>query len=611
MPKVPTYDTFQVAPQVNPDVRVAAPEFQDFGGANAAKAGQAAISAGTATARIGADIINDANAVRIDEALNKVNEAALALRYDKNDGFENIKGEAALNRKSGKPLAVEYKEKLDAAIKENSIFLGNDTQRKMFAIKANDLSTRFYAQANVHEVKQFTDYSLSVQEGSLKNAANSITLDPLNSENVKSNVEKINQAIYNAGKLKGLSAEQITATQAEALSGTHMNAVKALIDQENTDGALAYFKEYKNDFNGIQFAEAEKLLKQADVAKVAIAAASQLWEANKPKTYNEPVDLFKMEEDARSMFANDPKKLAATISELRNRKSAFDSSQGEFNDANINTVGQFMRSNKSLVEIQGSVAFNALPGKAQLEITQAITDREYTMKQRGLAESDRLYTLKLRREHDVDRKFTLEERARRQREVNGMAQYFELSNPDVLVGMKRDAVAALWPKIGEGNTANLLQRWESLQNKDNLITSRMDQEQFNAIAQQFDLKPYDSKKSTSEKAELGNLHNNINSKLEEAAKSVRRPLTREEKETIMRTEMAKTVTIDGFFSNSTKPILQLSDKQKREDVIVPNADRSQIIEQMRLKYAQTKRPEFAPTEENVRFWYLVNKSEAK
>lgn len=611
MPKVPTYDTFQVAPQVNPDVRVAAPEFQDFGGANAAKAGQAAISAGTAAARIGADIINDANAVRIDEALNKVNEAALALRYDKTDGFENIKGEAALNRKSGKPLAVEYKEKLDAAIKENSIFLGNDTQRKMFAIKANDLSTRFYAQANVHEVKQFTDYSLSVQEGSLKNAANSITLDPLNSENVKSNVEKINQAIYNAGKLKGLSAEQITATQAEALSGIHMNAVKALIDQENTDGALAYFKEYKKDFNGIQFAEAEKLLKQADVAKVAIAAASQLWEANKPKTYNEPVDLFKMEEDARSMFANDPKKLAATISELRNRKSAFDSSQGEFNDANINTVGQLMRSNKSLVEIQGSVAFNALPGKAQLEITQAITDREYTMKQRSIAESDRLYTLKLRREHEIDRAYNLEERARRQREVNGMAQYFELSNPDVLVGMKRDAVAALWPKIGEGNTANLLQRWESLQNKDNLITSRMDQEQFNAIAQQFDLKPYDSKKSTSEKAELGNLHNNINSKLAEAAKSVRRPLTREEKETIMRTEMAKTVTVDGFFSNSNKPILQLSDKQKREDVIVPNADRSQIIEQMRLKYAQTKRPEFAPTEENVRFWYLVNKSEAR
>ena len=610
MPKVPTYDTFQVTPQVNPDVRVAAPEFQDFGGANAAKAGQAAISAGTAAARIGADIINDANAVRIDEALNKVNEAALALRYDKNDGFENIKGEAALNRKSGKPLAVEYKEKLDAAIKENSIFLGNDTQRKMFAIKANDLSTRFYAQANVHEVKQFTDYSLSVQEGSLKNAANAITLDPLNSENVKSNVEKINQAIYNAGKLKGLSAEQITATQAEALSGTHMNAVKALIDQENTDGALAYFKEYKKDFNGIQFAEAEKLLKQADVTKVAIAAASQLWEANKPKTYNEPVDLFKMEEDARSMFANDPKKLAATISELRNRKSAFDSSQGEFNDANINTVGQFMRSNKSLVEIQGTVAFNALPGKAQLEITQAITDREYTMKQRSIAESDRVYTLKLRREHEIDRAYTLEERSRRQREVNGMAKYFELSNPDVLAGMKRDAVAALWPKIGEGNTANLLQRWDSLQNKDNLITSRMDQEQFNAIAQQFDLNPYDSKKSTSEKAELGNLHNNINSKLEEAAKSVRRPLTREEKDTIMRTEMAKKVTLDGFFTNSTKPIAQLSEKDKA-NVIVPNTERTLIIEQMRLKYEQTKLPVFAPTEENVKFWYLENKRGAR
>ena len=596
MPKVPTYDTFQVTPQVNPDVRVVAPEFQDFAGANAAKAGQAALSAGTAAARIGADIINDANAVRIDEALNKVNETALALRYDKTDGFENIRGEAALNRASGKPLAVEYKEKLDAAIKENSIALGNDTQRKLFGLKANDLSNRFYAQANVHEVKQFTDYSLSVQEGTLKNAANAITLDPLNSENVKSNVDKINQAIYNAGKLKGLSAEQITATQSEAVSGTHMNAVKALIDQENTDGALAYFKEYKKDFNGIQFAEAEKLLKQADVAKVAITAANQLWDSNKPKTYNDPVDIFKMEDEARTMFANEPKKLAATISELRNRKAAFDSSQSEFNDANTNTVGQLMRGNKSLVEIQGSVAFNALPGKTQLEITQAITDRAYT--------------LKLRNEHQADRTYTLEERARHQREVKGMAQYFELSDPDVLVGMKRDAVAALWPKIGEGNTANLLQRWDSLQHKDNLITSRMDQEQFNAIAQQFNLNPFDTKKSTDEKAELGNLHNNINAKLEEAAKASRRPLTREEKETIMRTEMAKTVTVNGFFSNSIKPIVQLSDKDKA-DVIVPKDDRLQIIEQMRLKYEQTKLPVFAPTEENVKFWYIQNKRGAK
>jgi len=303
-----------------------------------------------------------------------------------------------------------------------------------------------------------------------------------------------------------------------------------------------------------------------------------------------------MEDDARTMFANEPKKLAATVSELRNRKAAFDSSQSEFNDANTNTVGQLMRSNKSLVEIQGSVAFNALPGKMQLEISQAITDRAYT--------------LKLRNEHQVDRNYTLEERARHQREVKGMAQYFELSDPDVLVGMKRDAVAALWPKIGEGNTANLLQRWDSLQHKDNLITSRMDQEQFNAIAQQFDLKPFDSKKSTDEKAELGNLHNNINAKLEEAAKASRRPLTREEKETIMRTEMAKTVTVNGFFSNSTKPIVQLSDKDKAE-VIVPKGDRQQIIEQMRLKYEQTKLPVFAPTEVNVKYWYIQNKRGAK
>ena len=91
MPQVPTYDSFQVAPTVNPEVRVVAPEYQDFASQQQAKMGTAMLGAGAVGSRIAADMQNTANAVRVDDAVNQTKEAALALTYDKDNGFTTIK----------------------------------------------------------------------------------------------------------------------------------------------------------------------------------------------------------------------------------------------------------------------------------------------------------------------------------------------------------------------------------------------------------------------------------------------------------------------------------------------------------------------------------------
>ena len=587
MPQVPTYDSFQVAPTVNPEVRVVAPEYQDFASQQQAKMGAAMLGAGAVGSRIAADMQNTANAVRVDDAINQTKEAALALTYDKNDGFTSIKGQAALDRASGQPLAVEYKKKLSERISQLSEKLGNDSQRQAFALKANDLVTNFYGMATAHETKEFTEYTLSVQEGKLKNASNAIVLDPLNTESVRSNIEDINNAIYTTGKTKGLSAEQITAAQREALSQTHMNVVKSMLEKEDTDGASAYFKEYSKQMSGVQVADAQKMLNQADNAKVAISTSNQLWSEMGPKSYNEPVDIYKMEQKAREMFPDSPTKSAAVITELRNRKAAFDSSESEFVSANVNAVGKLMQSGKSLNQIKASPEFNALPGAKQNELSNFITDRNHMLWARSGEDQ-------IRMERDTARK--------------NIAAYFDYTDPTKLAGMKRDEVAALFPKIGIEHTANLLQRWDSLQNKDALLTSKMDAEQFNAIANQFNLNPFEPKKSEAQKAELGTLHNNINGLLEQAAKEKRQPLTREEKENIMRKEMAKTVTVGGMMpfglSDSSKPIAQLSDEERKK-VVVPPAARLEISAKMAERYKSTQDPMFAPTEDNLRNWYLL------
>lgn len=590
MPRVPTYDNLQVAPTVNPDVRMAAPELQDFSARQASANGQALMSAGGAVARIAADMQNDANLVRVDDATNKANEAALALQYDKTNGFLNIKGEAALNRQSGMPLADEYRDKFKARVDEISKDLGNDSQRRAFTLKANDMATRLYGAATAHETQQFNEYTISVQDGKLKNASNAIVLDPLNKENVTGRLEEINQAVYIVGKTKGMSADQIAATQRDAVSGTHMNVVKTLLEGENTDGAMAYFKEFGGQMSGIQKAEAQKMLNQADNSKVAITTADDLWSKMGPKSYNDPVDLFKMEAEVRGMFSDSPAKAKATIDELRSRKAAFDSSQAEFVTSNTNTVGQLMSSGKSLAQIKASPAFNALPGDKQAQIIEHITDRNHMLWARGIEDRNRLEA----------------EQARKMAPA-----YFTYSDPNVLAGMSRETVAALWPALGQSNTQNLLNKWESLQNKDALLTAKMDQERFNSLADQFDLKPYASNKTEDQKRDLGVLKSRVDDLLEQAVKAKRQPLTSEEKETIMRQEMARTVTVNPgwYWPSSTKPVIQLKPEDVK-DVVVPSADRQQIVSALQLMYKANPAAQYEPTEANIKSYYLRKVSPA-
>ena len=588
MPTVPTYDNFTVKPSVNPDVRVTAPEFQDFSARQAAQGGQALMAAGGAMARIGADIQNEANAVRVDDATNQITEAALALRYDRAAGFESVTGEAALNRESGKPLAVEYQEKLQQKIDEIGAKLGNDQQRKLFGLKARQISMQLYAQATVHENKQFQDYTLSVQEGTIKNASNAIILNPLDTANVEQNLAEINRAVYTTGKLKGMSAQQIEAVQREAASATHLSVVKALLTADdqgnvNTEGASAYFKQFKDQLTGTQRAEAAKMVGAADQAKIAITSADQIWAEIGPKGYNDPVDLYKMETRAREMFANEPAKSKAVIEEIRSRKQAFDASQSEFIADNVNQVGKMILSGQGLNKIKASPAFLALPGDKQEQIANHVLDRSYTLSQRGEAERARA----------------------------NFAAYLDYTNPEKLAGMSRKEVEALWPTLGREQTATLVSRWDSLQNKEALITARMDNEQFNAIAQQFDLKPYEKSKSENEKATLGLIHDRVNAAIEAEAKAKRHPLTREEKEGVMRREMAKTVTVAGSWWGSDQVRLpQLNDEQATR-VVVPQTQRATLADEMAKLYSVNKNAAYAPTEANLRRYYLLKLSASR
>jgi hypothetical protein len=79
---------------------------------------------------------------------------------------------------------------------------------------------------------------------------------------------------------------------------------------------------------------------------------------------------------------------------------------------------------------------------------------------------------------------------------------------------------------------------------------------------------------------------------------------------LVRAEMAKTVTVNGWLSDPSVPVIALTPRQAG-NVIVPPADRRQILDALAQGRARNPSdPRFAPTPENIRRLYLQGRSPA-
>ena len=162
MPRVPTYDSFQATPNTLPQTRMTMPEMPDVAGQQAQQMGRAMMAGGQQIGQVALDMQQQANQLRVDDALNKAKEAALRLTYDKDVGFTNLRGINALERPDGKPLADEYADTLKRSIDDIAGTLGNDAQRQAFSLRSNDILTSMRSSAIQHEAQEFKTYSLSV-----------------------------------------------------------------------------------------------------------------------------------------------------------------------------------------------------------------------------------------------------------------------------------------------------------------------------------------------------------------------------------------------------------------------------------------------------------------
>lgn len=286
MPTVPTYDGPSVSPGALPQPRADSPamgvapvpvrdlpqaqQVPDIAGRQSQALGQAMGEAGQTALAIATDMAQRANQLRVDDAANQLQERALALAHDKNVGYRNLMGKAALERPDGKPLAQEYGDLLNTQAKELGDGLGNDAQREAFRRIASDLHTRLIGDVTAHEAEQYQRYSLSVADGIQATAGREIGLSYQDPARTDAAVARIQAEAYRVGQLLGKSAVEIEADVRAKTSAAHRVAIAAALEDHRPDYARAYLEHYGQQMDAADVLSVRKQIDQQTAALVGM-----------------------------------------------------------------------------------------------------------------------------------------------------------------------------------------------------------------------------------------------------------------------------------------------------------------------------------------------------
>lgn len=627
MPKVPSYDQFTVQPSDAAMPRVTAPDMPVLAGKEAMAIGDGMIKAGTALSAMAEKAAQEADQIRVIDATNAAVKAQLALTYDKDNGFLNLKGEAALKRPDGKPIDVEFTEKLEnqfAVIEEG---LNNDRQKKLFRQASAGLARQFMGNVNQHMAAEYKEYQVGVLNGSIDVATQKMALDWGKPEVVAEQQRLIAAAA--AERDKNLSPEQREANLIKALSPGNSAVVSSAVDAGNTTYAKEYLKQNAayitpenrlvlsravelGDFETRTQTYAEQYIGEAkgdfklaiDLARKNLSGKDEDRAVERIQARSneaKQVDAKKVQTEAERIIAANPTveaQLAAARKEL----------DGELENSVIQKISA-MDAEKTVIRERGQKkareeAFSFFSKSGFSSIPASVLSRmdpEDVDKMRQLQES-RNYTRTLQGEAN--------ERRRQQNLYKSAAPEFLSLYSDLnkLEKMTPEQIILLEPKFGEQHVRTLLDRNKVLQNEEGKRTAKMDDDQFNAIALKYEMNPF--KPSKKQKEVLALVHSRVDMELEAAAKRKRQPLSKEEKEKIMIDALKTEVEIDGLIWNDTKPVIMLTPEEAAK-VVIPAAERKEAVEALRSRYKRNPIPENEPTEENIRGLFLEGKGYRK
>lgn len=597
MPRVPTYDNFQALPTVANPGKLNAPDTAAGAMVQAkeqAANGQALLQAGGVAAKLQADALEQVNQTRVTDAMSQMVRA----RTDLLGQALQLRGKNALERPDDKPLTQEFGDKLGELQTQIEAGLGNDAQRELFRKQATTVADQMHARLVEHTAQEFRTYRVDTLKATVDTAVDQGSLLWGDQAARTQSMGAIQAAVDERARLEGWDDKAKEVALRDAVSPLHEGVMRGMLRAGQAGEARQYYDDNSASMSLQTRARMQEVVKHASDAQTAEGTADEVWNTLGPKDANEAVRIFDMEKELRTKLKDNPEALALGLSGLRQRAQAFNAQQAESNAQGVNQVYAQLDGGKSLGEVMRSDAWLNLPNKSRHEIVKAMEAEATVREQRAAAAESRALTRMQREE-----KLAL---------MRNGDKYLEYSDPQKLGTMTRSQVEALRPMFGLEATQHLLNRFDAIGKSDGKLEANIDTDTFNQVAQEMGLDPFKAKKSADEKAQLGALKYRIERLIDTAQSAKKAKLTGSEKETLVREEMARQVTVDpGFFSsNKQVPVIALTPDQAG-GVVVPAAERSKIVDALKQMYArEPNNPAYAPTEQNVRRAYLRGQSKA-
>lgn len=273
-----------ITPQVDvgaaPSGRFEAPQFVNYEAQNAIQAGQGLQQLGGTLGQIASDMAEKANTARLDDAANQAKNFAMDLRYNKDSGYLNFKGESALKRPNGLSLADEYSDKLKTQLDSISTGLGNSVQRDAFKRFSGNLMTQFRGEALQHEAQQNNVYMGSVAQATQDTAAREIALSWNDPKGIDGAAQRIRVAAYQEAQLTGKSPEWADAKAREGLSKGHSLALAAAIERGDYSGANSYLDKYAGQMQADDILRSRAAIDKQDSQAIVTGAVNKAYNQN-------------------------------------------------------------------------------------------------------------------------------------------------------------------------------------------------------------------------------------------------------------------------------------------------------------------------------------------
>jgi hypothetical protein len=377
------------------------------------------------------------------------------------------------------------------------------------------------------------------------------------------------------------------------LTVLHASVIENL-QRTNPQAAEQYLNTHSDQMDAAQVGRIRASLTTATSSQVGSSAARDVFTAALPKDANPAIgqtalDMAAMDATLVDKFKGDPVALNAARDELTKQAQNWKASEQQYQTTYGSTLRTGLAAGHGLAWAQAQPEWAKLDGQTREAITDHLTAQAYTNEMRTAS---------------------AEARADRAKGFAGFQKFLALdTNPTAIAAMSDEQVANLTNVMSHEQAAHIAEKKASLKTAADVHNAVMTNDQFNRVADDLKvttpLSPDWNIKTDGPAYQT--VRANVDAALRAAQSGNKMPLTPEQKEQVMRTAMAQTVTVNpGMFSFNKRVPLATLNGSDRQTVVIPDADRQRVSAAMATRYAKSKDPAYAPTEDNLHRWYLTS-----